>query len=95
MEEIKGTKGDIYTKEIIKKILDEGCLDENPRPKYSDGTPAHALSVNHLLYSYDLTKGENPLITLRPIAVKSAIGELLWMNGTLEIEQLVLVMAKP
>ncbi len=79
MEEIKGTKGDIYTKEIIKKILDEGCLDENPRPKYSDGTPAHALSVNHLLYSYDLTKGENPLITLRPIAVKSAIGELLWI----------------
>ena len=29
----KGTKGDIYTKEIIKRILDEGCLDENPRPK--------------------------------------------------------------
>ena len=75
----KGTKGDVYTKEIIRRILDEGCLDENPRPKYSDGTPAHTLSVNHGMTTYDLTKGESPLITLRPIAVKSAIGELLWI----------------
>ncbi len=34
-----GTKGDYYTKEIIKRILNEGYLDQNPRPKYSDGTP--------------------------------------------------------
>jgi len=74
-----GTKGDIYTKEIIRRILDEGCLDINPRPKYSDGVPAHTLSVNHGMCTYDLTKGESPLITLRPIAVKSAIGELLWI----------------
>ena len=74
-----GTKGDMYAKEIIKRILEEGCLDENPRPKYKDGTPAHTLSVNHGMCTYDLTKGESPLITLRPIAVKSAIGELLWI----------------
>lgn len=76
---IKGTKGDIFTKEIIERILEEGCLDKNPRPKYSDGTPAHTISVNHGMTTYDLTKGETPLITLRPIAVKSAIGELLWI----------------
>lgn len=76
---IRGTKGDIYTKEIIRRILDEGCLDINPRPKYSDGTPAHTLSVNHGMCTYDLTKGESPLITLRPIAIKSAVGELLWI----------------
>lgn len=29
--------------------------------------------------TYDLAKGETPLITLRPIAIKSAIGELLWI----------------
>ena len=74
-----GTKGDAYTKEIIERILNEGCLDKNPRPKYSDGVPAHTLSVNHGMCTYDLTKGESPLITLRPIAVKSAIGELLWI----------------
>lgn len=76
---MKGTKGDKYTKEIIERILNEGCLDINPRPKYSDGTPAHTLSVNHGMTTYDLTKGESPLITLRPIAVKSSIGELLWI----------------
>ena len=73
------TKGDIYTKEIIKRILEEGTLDENPRPHYKDGTPAHTLSVNHGMCTYDLTKGESPLITLRPIATKSSIGELLWI----------------
>ena len=73
------TKGDIYTKEILKRILEEGCLDKNPRPHYADGTPAHTLSVNHGMCTYDLTKGETPLITLRPIAIKSAIGELLWI----------------
>ena len=73
------TKGDIYTKEIFQKILDEGCLDENPRPHYADGTPAHTLSYNHGMCTYDITKGESPLIKLRPIAVKSSIGELLWI----------------
>jgi len=73
------TKGDKYTKEIIERLLNEGCLDINPRPKYSDGTPAHTISVNHGMMTYDLTKGEMPIITLRPIAVKSAIGELLWI----------------
>lgn len=58
----KMTKGDIYTKEIIKRILEEGCLDKNPRPKYSDGTPAHTLSVNHGMCTYDLNKGETPLL---------------------------------
>ncbi len=76
---MEGTKGDKYTKEIIKRILDEGTLDVNPRPKYSDGVPAHTLSVNHGMMTYDLEKKESPLITLRPIAVKSAIGELLWI----------------
>lgn len=73
------TKGDMYTKEILQRILDEGCLDKNPRPRYSDGTPAHTLSVNHGMCTYDISKGESPLITLRPIATKSSIGELLWI----------------
>ena len=74
-----GTAGDFYTKEIFKGILEDGCLDHNPRPVWDDGTPAHTLSYNGGMCSYDLTKGESPLITLRPIAVKSAIGELLWI----------------
>ena len=73
------TKGDYYTKEIIKRILEEGTLDKNPRPHYKDGTPAHTLSVNHGMCTYDISKGESPLITLRPVAIKSAIGEILWI----------------
>lgn len=73
------TKGDIYTKELIQQIIDEGCLDKWPSSKYSDGVPAHTYSINHIMTTYDLSKGESPLITLRPITTKSAIGELLWI----------------
>ena len=73
------TTGDFYTRMIIKRILLEGKLDQNPRPKYSDGTPAHTYSINHGMCTYDFTKNENPIITLRPIAIKSAIGEILWI----------------
>lgn len=73
------TKGDKYTKELIKEIIEEGCLDENPRPHYEDGTPAHTFSINHKMLTYDLSNGEFPIITLRPIATKSAIAELLWI----------------
>lgn len=73
------TKGDKYAKQIFRRILREGCLDKDPRGHYADGTKAHTLSINHGMCTYDLTKGESPLITLRPIAVKSSIGELLWI----------------
>lgn len=76
---IKGTKGDLYTKQIINRILNEGCWDKNPRPHWEDGMPAHTLYVNHGMCMYDISKGESPLITLRPIAVKSSVGELLWI----------------
>ena len=70
------TKADKYMYEAINEILDNGYLDENPRPKYKDGTPAHTLSINHVTRTYDLSKGEFPICTLRPIA---------WMTGIEEI----------
>ena len=70
-------KADNYMKEAIDKILEYGYLDENPRPKYKDGTPAHTLSINHVTRSYDLSKGEFPICTLRPMAWKTAIREIL------------------
>lgn len=73
------TKGDIYMKELINIVLGHGSKDINPRPKYKDGTPAYTISVNHVFHTYDISKGESPFITLRPIAIKSAIGELLWI----------------
>lgn len=61
----------------IRNILLRGYWDVNPRPKYKDGTPAHTISVNHAMRSYDLSRGEFPICSLRPIAWKTAIKEIL------------------
>ena len=43
-------------------------------------TPAHTLSVNQgIECTYDLSKGESPMITLRPIAMKTGVAEILWI----------------
>jgi thymidylate synthase len=60
------TRADYYMEQMIKQILDCGTLDENPRPRYADGTPAHTLFVNHTFRTYDLSKGDFPICTLRP-----------------------------
>lgn len=70
-------KADTYLHENIRHILEDGYLDENPRPKYKDGTPAHTYSVNHVFRTYDLAAGEFPITTLRPIAWKTGIKEIL------------------
>lgn len=72
-------KADIYMNEEIEKILSEGYKDVNPRPKYSDGTPAYTLSINHVFRTYNLSDKEFPICTLRPIAWKTAIKEILWI----------------
>jgi thymidylate synthase len=76
-----GTKGDFYTYDMIDNIIEnhDGSLDINPRPKYKDGTPAHTFSINHVFHTYNIAKGDSPFVTLRPIAIKSAIGEILWI----------------
>lgn len=76
--EIKN-KADAYFISNTADILQRGYKDENPRPRYADGTPAHTLSVNQVMRSYDLSKGEYPIMTLRPQAWKSAIKEIFWI----------------
>ena len=70
------TKADHYMFDLIKQIKEEGYLDINPRPKYADGTPAHTISINHTYRTYNLSKGEFPICTLRPIAWKTGIKEI-------------------
>lgn len=72
-------KADNYIKEQIESILAYGYKDENPRPKYTDGSPAYTYSINGNFRSYDLSKNEFPITSLRPIAWKSAIKEILWI----------------
>lgn len=70
------TRADIHMLGMINCILSDGFKDENPRPKYADGTPAHTISVNHTFRQYDLSKGEFPICTLRPMAWKTGIREI-------------------
>ena len=70
------TKADRYLVDDIHNILDNGYKDENPRPKYEDGTPAYTISVNHVMRKYDLSRGEFPISTLRKQAWKTGIREI-------------------
>lgn len=83
-------KADKYMVESIDDILTNGFKDVNPRPKYEDGTPAHTLSVNHVVRKYDLSKGEFPICTLRPIAWKTGIKEIftIYQNPTNVISEM-------
>lgn len=84
------TKSDLYMKDAISNILNNGYKDINPRPKYKDGTPAHTISVNHIFRTYDLSKGEFPICTLRPIAWKTGIKEIftIYQKPTNEISKM-------
>ena len=70
------TKADRYLVEDIKNVLENGYKDVDPRPVYSDGTPAYTISVNHVMRKYDLSRGEFPICTLRPQAWKTGIREI-------------------
>ena len=70
------TKADVYMFETIQKIEKYGFKDINPRPHYADGTPAHTISINHTYRAYDLSAGEFPICTLRPMAWKTGIREI-------------------
>lgn len=72
-------KADLYYKKNISNILENGYLDENPRPKYIDGTPAHSKFITGVFEEYDISKNEFPIPTLRNTAIKTGIKEILWI----------------
>jgi thymidylate synthase len=72
-------KADKYYIQNIQKIMEEGSWDENPRPKYEDGTPANSKFITGVFEEYDISKGEFPIPTLRNTAIKIGIKEILWI----------------
>jgi thymidylate synthase len=72
-------KADKYYIENLNKILNEGYWDENPRPKWADGTPANSKFITGVFEEYDISKGEFPITTLRNTAIKTGIKEILWI----------------
>lgn len=73
-------KGRSYDKEYIelcKRILDEGVKDINPRPVYSDGSPAYSYGVFE--HEIRLSKDVVPLLFSKKVGLKHAIEEMLWI----------------
>ena len=67
-------------KETCREILEHGTdtKGELVRPHWEDGTPAYTIKKFGVVNRYDLRK-EFPAITLRRIALKSAMDEVLWI----------------
>lgn len=72
-------KADKYYIENLNKIINDGCWDENPRPKWADGTPANSKFITGVFEEYDISKGEFPITTLRNTAIKTGIKEIFWI----------------
>jgi len=66
--------------ENCKDILANGVwdTDQNVRPRWEDGTPAHTIKKFGIVNRYDLSK-EFPIFTIRKTFFKSAIDEILWI----------------
>lgn len=72
-------KADKFFKKNLEKIMSDGSWDENPRPKYLDGTPAYTKFITGVFEEYDISKGEFPIPTLRNTAIKTGIKEIFWI----------------
>ncbi len=61
-------------------ILDNGVWDTNQqvRPHWEDGAPAHTVKKFGIINRYDLRK-EFPILTIRRTYWKSAVDEMLWI----------------
>ena len=74
------SKADELFIKTCREIIDNGYWDteENVRPHWEDGTPAHTVKKFCIVNRYNLQE-EFPIISLRRTAFKSAIDEILWI----------------
>lgn len=71
---------DDYFIQNCKDILASGYdnSDDEVRPRWADGTPAYSKKTFAIVNRYDLSK-EFPASTIRPLPLKKAVDELLWI----------------
>ncbi|MCM0647992.1 thymidylate synthase [Clostridium swellfunianum] len=74
-------KADKVFIENIKEIMENGNTDEGQkvRPHYADGVEAHTIFITQVVEKYNIANNEFPITTLRPIYIKKAISEILWI----------------
>lgn len=75
----KPSRVDSNFKRQIFEILEYGFISETSRARYKDGSIANSKYIIGSYESYDISNGEVPLTSLRPIAWKNAIKEILWI----------------
>jgi len=63
-----------------RQILDHGYwdTDQDVRPHWDDGTPAHTVKHFGIVNRYDLSK-EFPILTIRRTYWRTAVDEILWI----------------
>lgn len=69
-------KANKYFLETIQEIKESGFDSVNPRTKWSDGQPAHYKYTLPKIFTYDISKREFPINTLRPTAIKGAFHDI-------------------
>lgn len=71
---------DIIFINMCKDILENGTSTEGEkvRPKWEDGTSAYTIKKFGVVNRYDLSR-EFPALTLRKLAFKSCVDEILWI----------------
>ena len=74
------SRADEIFKQNCRDILTNGVwdTDQNVRPRWEDGTPAHTIKKFGIVNRYNLQE-EFPALTLRPTAIKTAVDEMLWI----------------
>lgn len=74
------SSADVAFINTCKDIIENGTVvnDEKVRPHWDDGTPAYTIKRFGVVNRYDLSK-EFPLLTIRPISLRSAVEEILWI----------------
>ncbi len=74
------SKADELFIKTCREIIDNGYwdTDQNVRPHWEDGAPAHTVKKFCIVNRYNLQE-EFPIISLRRTAFKSAIDEILWI----------------
>jgi thymidylate synthase len=83
-------KADKYFLDTLEEITKKGTWDKNPRPKWKDGSEANSLFITQKFFKYDINKGEFPIITLRPTALKGAFYDIeaIYINQTNIIKEM-------
>lgn len=74
------SKADAIFIQNCRDILQNGVWDtqQEVRPRWEDGTPAHTVKLFGLVNRYNLAE-EFPILTIRKTAFRNCVDELLWI----------------